>query len=69
MNLANLFICYTINKTERLIAHYRALIDITDTRLIRYLHSKINWENRIIAIIEDRGVGKTTLLLQHIKLN
>ncbi len=54
---------------DRLIAQFRALIEKTDTRLVRYLHSKINWENRIIAIMGARGVGKTTLLLQHIKLN
>jgi predicted AAA+ superfamily ATPase len=54
---------------ERLIAQFRALIEKTDTQLVRYLHSKINWENRIIAILGARGVGKTTLLLQHIKLN
>jgi predicted AAA+ superfamily ATPase len=54
---------------ERLIAQFRTLIEKTDTRLVRYLHSKINWENRIIAIMGARGVGKTTLLLQHIKLN
>jgi predicted AAA+ superfamily ATPase len=54
---------------ERLIAQFRALIEKTDTRLVRYLHAKINWENRIIAILGARGVGKTTLLLQHIKLN
>lgn len=54
---------------ERLIAQFRALIEKTDTRLVRYLHSKINWKNRIIAIMGARGVGKTTLLLQHIKLN
>jgi predicted AAA+ superfamily ATPase len=56
-------------RMDRLIAQFRALIEKTDTRLIRYLHSKINWENRIIAIMGARGVGKTTLLLQHIKLN
>jgi hypothetical protein len=54
---------------ERLIAQFRALIEKTDTQLVRYLHAKINWENRIIAILGARGVGKTTLLLQHIKLN
>lgn len=54
---------------ERIIAQYRALLDRTDTTLLRYLHPKINWENRIVAILGARGVGKTTLLLQHIKLN
>lgn len=54
---------------ERIIAQYRALLDRTETTLLRYLHPKINWENRIVAILGARGVGKTTLLLQQIKLN
>lgn len=33
----------------------------------RYLISKINWSNRLIAIKGARGSGKTTLLLQQIK--
>lgn len=33
----------------------------------RYLYHQINWDNRIICIKGERGVGKTTLLLQHIK--
>ncbi len=32
----------------------------------RYLYSKINWNARMIGIKGARGVGKTTLLLQHI---
>jgi predicted AAA+ superfamily ATPase len=67
--LAFLYICPKLMNMERLIAQYRALIEKTDTRLVRYLHVKINWKNRIIAILGARGVGKTTLLLQHIKLN
>jgi len=35
----------------------------------RYLWNKINWKNRLIAITGARGVGKTTMLLQHIKSN
>ena len=37
----------------------------TDFR--RYLYSQINWDNRLIGIKGGRGVGKTTLILQHIK--
>ena len=33
----------------------------------RYLITKINWSNRLIAIKGARGSGKTTLLLQQIK--
>ena len=35
----------------------------------RYLFNDINWNSRLIAITGSRGTGKTTLLLQHIKLN
>jgi len=34
----------------------------------RHLLKKINWENRLICILGSRGTGKTTLLLQRIKL-
>src|SRR5690606_2317356 len=33
----------------------------------RYLHEKINWDQRMIGIKGPRGAGKTTLLLQHLK--
>jgi len=36
-----------------------------DLTFKRYLYSKINWDSRLIAILGARGVGKTTLLLQH----
>ena len=39
----------------------------TTTTFHRYLFSQINWENRLICIRGYRGVGKTTLILQHIK--
>jgi len=35
----------------------------------RYLYNEIHWQNRLIAIIGSRGTGKTTMLLQYIKLN
>lgn len=54
---------------ERLIEQFRRLIERTDTALLRYLHAKIDWNNRLTAILGARGVGKTTLILQHIKLH
>lgn len=38
-------------------------------RFKRYLYSQINWKARIISIKGARGVGKTTMLLQHILEN
>ncbi len=35
----------------------------------RYLHRKINWEQRMIGIKGPRGAGKTTLMLQYLKFD
>ncbi|MFA5817426.1 MAG: AAA family ATPase [Bacteroidales bacterium] len=40
-----------------------------DTRFVRSLMDEINWNARLIGIKGPRGVGKTTLLLQYIKLH
>ena len=53
---------------EHLIRKYRELLQNTDTRFVRYLEPRIEWDARLIAILGARGVGKTTMLLQHIKL-
>jgi predicted AAA+ superfamily ATPase len=42
-------------------------LQATETKFHRFLYHKINWENRLIGIRGYRGVGKTTLVLQHIK--
>ena len=36
-----------------------------DLRFERFLHGAIDWGTRLLAIVGPRGVGKTTLLLQH----
>lgn len=41
----------------------------TQTNIVRNFIHKIDWSNRLIGIKGSRGVGKTTLLLQYIKLN
>ncbi len=33
----------------------------------RYMYHRIHWDNRLIGLVGPRGVGKTTLLLQHAK--
>ncbi|MEY8592916.1 AAA family ATPase [Butyricimonas hominis] len=48
---------------------FKLLLDNTTTSFVRYLHDQISWDSRLIAILGARGVGKTTLLLQHIKLH
>ena len=54
---------------ENLIEPYRLLLDRVRTDFVRYLHDQINWESRLVSILGARGVGKTTLILQHIKLH
>lgn len=46
--------------------YYRKLAKVS-TKYKRYLYNRINWGARLIGIKGARGVGKTTLLLQHIK--
>ncbi len=56
MDLSQLFDLYSVKLSE------------TDTRFVRYLHDRINWDSRLIVIVGARGVGKTTMVLQHIML-
>jgi uncharacterized protein len=36
-----------------------------DARFRRFLHERVDWGARLFAVIGARGVGKTTMLLQH----
>lgn len=54
---------------EKLIRRFHALLAATDTTFLRYNYPLIDWNDRMTAIIGARGIGKTTLLLQHIKLD
>lgn len=48
---------------------FETLLQSTTTDFKRYLYSKVSWDSRMIGIIGARGVGKTTMILQHIKEN
>ncbi len=54
---------------EKLQEKFYKKIGLTETKFVRSIISEINWEARLIGITGARGVGKTTLLLQYIKLN
>lgn len=53
---------------DKLFDKYKALIYQVPTDFIRNIHDTIDWDDRLIAIVGARGVGKSTLVLQHIKL-
>ncbi|MDI6046649.1 ATP-binding protein [Flavobacterium yafengii] len=54
---------------EELAEKYRLKLSYITTNFVRSLGSDINWNARLIGIKGARGVGKTTMLLQHIKLS
>ncbi|MGE4539869.1 MAG: ATP-binding protein [Bacteroidales bacterium] len=54
---------------ERLIEKHQRRIAFTQTDFVRSIMYEINWQARLIGIKGARGVGKTTLLLQYIKMN
>ena len=52
---------------EILFSNFYNLLSQIDDKFFRYLFSKIDWNQRMIAIKGPRGSGKTTLMLQRIK--
>lgn len=47
--------------------NHQPLLRGVNCTFLRYLYKQINWEDRLIGIVGQRGVGKTTFLLQRIK--
>ena len=54
---------------ETLFAKQDRLLLLTSTEIIRTLMHRINWDAQLVAIRGPRGVGKTTLMLQYMKLH
>jgi predicted AAA+ superfamily ATPase len=54
---------------EQLYGIYRDLLAETPSNFLRYMHDAIDWQSRLVVLMGARGVGKTTLVLQHIKLH
>ncbi len=52
---------------EHLIALFNKKLANTSLVFKRYIYDEINWNNQLIVIKGGKGVGKTTLILQHIK--
>lgn len=47
--------------------YMREMLQQTTQQHLRYLYNDINWNARMIGIVGARGVGKSTMVLQHIK--
>lgn len=52
---------------EKLQATFDKLLRETTTSFHRYMYDKIDWNARMIGLLGPRGIGKTTMVLQHIK--
>lgn len=52
---------------DKLFEYFYRLLKETHTDFFRYIYEDINWNSRMIGITGPRGVGKTTMVLQHIK--
>ena len=54
---------------EQLFEIFRRKLRDTPTDLIRYRYSQIAWQGHALGLVGPRGVGKSTMLLQHIKMH
>lgn len=52
---------------DKLFEQFLKLLKETDTSFFRYIYGEINWKSRMLGLTGPRGVGKTTMVLQHIK--
>lgn len=54
---------------ETLFSKHDRCMRITTTKLARDMMDETNWDTRLICLQGPRGVGKSTLLRQYIKLH
>lgn len=50
-----------------LAGYMREQLGVTSLDFVRYMYSEIDWSLRMVGLVGPRGVGKSTLVLQHIK--
>lgn len=54
---------------EQLFELFNRKLRETPLDLIRYKYHEIKWDGRALGLVGPRGVGKSTMLLQHIKMH
>ncbi|MBM6660183.1 ATP-binding protein [Marseilla massiliensis] len=54
---------------EQLYEFFNRKLKSAPTDFLRYKYDRIKWDGRAFGIVGPRGVGKSTMLLQYIKLN
>lgn len=53
---------------EQLFEYFKRKLQETPTDLVRYKYEEINWHGHALGLVGPRGVGKSTMLLQYIKM-
>ncbi len=53
---------------EQLFENFKRKLRDTPTDLVRYKHRQIAWQGHALGLVGPRGVGKSTMLLQYIKM-
>lgn len=53
---------------QTLFEQFYQMLELTSINFLREQINTINWDCRILGILGQKGVGKSTLILQHIKL-
>lgn len=49
-----------------LFSYMNEILDKTPIQFVRYKYSQISWQSRLVGIVGPRGVGKSTMIQQHI---
>ena len=52
---------------QALYEQFNQLLELTPMNFFRAQHDTINWNVRVLGILGQKGVGKSTLILQHIR--
>ena len=53
---------------EQLFEYFKRKLSETPIDLIRYKYGEIEWGGHALGLVGPRGVGKSTMLLQYIKM-
>lgn len=53
---------------EQLFEYFKHKLKETPTDLVRYKYNEIEWRGHALGLVGPRGVGKSTMLLQYIKM-
>ena len=66
--MQNVYICKKEDYMEQLFEYFKRKLSETPIDLIRYRYGEIEWGGHALGLVGPRGVGKSTMLLQYIKM-